>query len=78
MMEKEYNFVFWRGGGCEVLQVEVVFVCVVLRFWWQSSVIIEHLSPLELQFAQAQSLSARSAPHAAAVNLQAPIILFCF
>lgn len=55
---------------CEVMQVEVVFVCLVLKFWWQSSLITEHLSASELQFAP--GLSALSAPHAAAVNL--PII----
>lgn len=35
---------------CKVMQVEVLFVCFVLKFWWQSSLIIEHLSPSELQF----------------------------
>lgn len=43
---KGYNFLF-----CEVMQVEVVFVCVVLTFRWQSSLIIKRLSPSELQFA---------------------------
>lgn len=52
------------------MQVEVVFVCLVLKFRWQSSLITEHLSASELQFAP--GLSALSAPHAAAVNL--PII----
>lgn len=66
MMEKGYNFSFFF---CEVMQVEVVF-CVVLGFRWQSSLIIEHLSPFDLQFARAHSPSVPSTRHAAAVNLQ--------
>lgn len=35
------------------MQVEVVFVCLVLKFRWQSSLITEHLSASELQYARA-------------------------
>lgn len=48
---KGYNllFIFF----CEVTQVEVVFVCVILKFCWQSSLVFERLSlPPELQFAR--------------------------
>lgn len=52
------------------MQVEVVFVCLVMRFRWQASLIMEHLSPF------AWALSEPSAPLAAAVNIKAPMILF--
>lgn len=74
MMEEGFNVFFCFR---EVMQVEVVSVCVVLTLWW----LIPHYraplspAPLELQFAQ--GLPVPSTPHAAAVNFEVPIIFFC-
>lgn len=83
-MDRGCSFLFFFH---EVMQV--VFVCVVLKFWWQDSLIITSLPPsLELQFAQDESLSVPSTPHAAAVNLLKkkkkhpsfgnPLFCFCY
>lgn len=72
-MEEGYNVFFCFR---EVMQVEVVSVCVVLTLWRLTPHYRAPLPPLsELQFAQ--GLPVPSTPHAAAVNFEVPIIFFC-